>query len=560
LERFINILVIDSNPINIKDLRIMLSFGGNNLIFCKDETSALPVLEKRKVGIILINIQIEAINGFELLQRLKSNPNSKDAYKIVISESTSSGAKLVKGFKEGAVDYISSPFNPNLVKAKIEVFKSLYFKDRRINQLLENILPQTILQELSNVGKFSPKKIDEGVVLFTDFIAFTKSAKLQKPLQLLHELESYFTKFDEIMDRYQLEKIKTIGDAYMALAGVTEKNNNAAVRATLAAIEIRNYVISRRQLAIATNKAYWDIRIGIHLGPLVAGVIGSKKISFDVWGDTVNIAARAEQNSIENSITITDAVVEKIASYFDLIHRGEVKLKYGSTADMFFVDQLKTEYSLFNEGKLPNRELRMACDLPPMDFEFARRFIINKLKSSLPEELDYHNIKHTLNVEKAAIRIAKLEGVSGEELILLRTAVLFHDAGFIVRYSKNEEFGIKMAEVELKKFAYVDHQIKTVTDIISSTQRDASPKTLLEKIMCDADHDYLGRADYHNVAKTLRNELANYGKPMTDLEWVDFQIQYLEKVHRFYTETAINIRKRSKVFRINELKEMKSKL
>ena len=78
--------------------------------------------------------------------------------------------------------------------------------------------------------------------------------------------------------------------------------------------------------------------------------------------------------------------------------------------------------------------------------------------------------------------------------------------------------------------------------------------------MCDADHDYLGRADYHNVAKTLRNELANYGKPMTDLEWVDFQIQYLEKVHRFYTETAINIRKRSKVFRINELKEMKSKL
>lgn len=560
VERFINILVIDNNSDNVNSLRAMLSGGGNNMIFCENETSALPILEKRKVGIVLINIQSKSVNGFELLQRLKSNPNSRDAYKIVISESTSSGARLVKGFKEGAVDYISTPFNANLVKAKIEVFKSLYFKDRRINQLLENIFPQTILQDLSTIGKFSPKKIDEGVVLFTDFVAFTKSAQNQTPLKLLHELEGYFNKFDKIIERYQLEKIKTIGDAYMALAGVTEQNSNAAIRATLAAIEIRDYVINRKQLAIATNSPYWDIRIGLHLGPLVAGVIGSKKISFDVWGDTVNIAARAEQNSMENSITVTDAVVEKIQDYFDVTHRGEVKLKYESHADMFFVNQLKQEHSLFNEGKLPNSALRIACDLPPMDFEFARRFIINKLKSSLPDELDYHNIKHTLNVEKAAIRIAKLEGVSGEELILLRTAVLFHDAGFILRYSKNEEFGIKMAEIELKKFGYNEHQIKVVSDIITATRREVCPITLLEMIMCDADHDYLGRADYHNVAKTLRNELANYGKPMNEIEWIEFQIEYLENIHIYHTQTSKNIRDRGKSFRIKELKEMKAKL
>jgi len=560
VERFINILVIDNNPFNINDLRSVLLGGGNNLIFCEDEISALPVLEKRKVGIILINIQSKSVNGFELLQRLKSNPNSRDSYKIVISESTSSGARLVKGFKEGAVDYISSPFNPNLVKAKIEVFKSLYFKDRRINQLLENIFPQTVLQDLSSIGKYSPRKVDEGVVLFTDFIAFTKSAKLQNPLELLHELESYFSKFDEIIERYSLEKIKTIGDAYMALAGVTEKNSNAAVRATLAAVEIRNYVINRKQLARATNSAYWDIRIGLHLGPLVAGVIGSKKISFDVWGDTVNIAARAEQNSVENSITVTDAVINYIHPYFDVIHRGEVQLKYGSHADMFFVEQLKTEHSLFNEGKLPNRKLRIACDLPPMDFEFARRFIINRLKSSLPDELDYHNIKHTLNVEKAAIRIARLEGIDGEELILLRTAVLFHDAGFILRYSQNEEFGIRMAEVELKKFGYSDEQIKIISEIISATRKDVSPKSLLEMIMCDADHDYLGRADYHNVARTLRNELSNYGVTMTDVEWIDFQIQYLENVHRYFTLTSKNIRQKGKEARIRELKINRAKM
>lgn len=538
----------------------MLLGGGNNLIFCEDEVSALPILEKRNVGIILININSKSVNGFEFLQRLKSNPNSRDAYKIVISESSSSGARLVKGFKEGAVDYISSPFNTNLVKAKIEVFKSLYFKDQRISQLLENIFPQTTLQDLRAIGKFSPKKIDEGVVLFTDFIAFTKSAQLQKPLELLHELESYFNKFDEIIERYNLEKIKTIGDAYMALAGVTENNKNPAVRATLAAIEIRNYVINRKQLAKATNATYWNIRIGLHLGPLVAGVIGSKKISFDVWGDTVNIAARAEQHSVENSITVTDAVVNHVQNYFEVIHRGEIKLKYGAYADMFFVEQLKTEHSLFEEGKLPNSKLRIACDLPPMDFEFARRFIINKLKSSLPDELDYHNIKHTLNVEKSAIRIAKLEGVSSEDLIILRTAVLFHDAGFILRYTNNEEFGIKMAETELVKFGYNADQIKIISEIILSTRKDISPKTLLEMIMCDADHDYLGRADYHNVAKTLRIELANYDMPMNDLEWINFQIQYLENVHVYHTQTSKNIRERGKMSRVEELKEMRTAL
>ena len=170
---------------------------------------------------------------------------------------------------------------------------------------MENIFPSTILTDLNSLGRFSPKKVNEGVVLFTDFVAFTKSAKLKKPLELLRELEGYFKKFDEIMDRYCLEKIKTIGDAYMALAGVTEKNQNPAIRATLAAIEIRDYVISRKQLANATNTSSWDIRIGLHSGPLVAGIIGSKKISFDVWGDTVNIAARAEQNSVENNITVT---------------------------------------------------------------------------------------------------------------------------------------------------------------------------------------------------------------------------------------------------------------
>lgn len=538
----------------------MLSGNGNNLIFCEDEKAALPILKKRKVGIILINIQRESIDGFELLQRLKSNPNSADAYKIVISESTSSGARLVKGFKEGAVDYISSPFNPNLVKAKIEVFKTLYFKDQRINQLLQNIFPQNVLSDLNTIGKFSPKRIEEGVVLFTDFVAFSKIAKHQKPMDLLRQLEEYFNKFDEIVERYDLEKIKTIGDAYMALGGVTETNKKPAVRACLAALEMRNYMTNRKQLAQATGNDFWEIRIGLHSGPLVAGIIGNKKMSFDVWGDTVNIAARAEQHSSADSITVTDRIAGHVLPYFDLKHRGEVEIKYGGQVDMFYLQHLKSEYSLFEEGNLANSKLRKSCDLVNMDFEFARRHIINKLKSSLPDELDYHSLKHTLNVEKAAVRIAKLEGVEGEDLILLKTAVLFHDSGFILQYDHNENIGAEFVRRELPKFGYNTEQIEAIAQIIMSTTREIEPKTLLEKIMCDADHDYLGRADYFLVSKKLRNELEVQGKKMSDIDWIEYQLNYLENIHKFYTETAHNIRNKGKMKRIQELKQKQEDL
>jgi HD superfamily phosphodiesterase len=195
-----------------------------------------------------------------------------------------------------------------------------------------------------------------------------------------------------------------------------------------------------------------------------------------------------------------------------------------------------------------------------MDFEHARKTILNRLKSSLPDELTYHDIKHTLNVEKAAERFAKLEGIKGEELILLRTAVLFHDAGYILSNEGNEEIAIKLMKNELLNFGYTDEQITKVADIIRATIKGTKPTSLLEMIMCDADHDYLGRADYHSVASKLRIELEEQGKAMTDTEWIHFQLNYLEREHRYHTETARNIRLPGKKRRIEELKFQLSNL
>lgn len=560
MERYINILIIEDNTDNIESLKSILLRSGNNLIFCKNEAEAYATLRNITVGIILINLESVEIDSFKLLQELSESEFSRNAFKIVISNDSFTGSKLVRGLREGAVDYIETPFDHNLITAKIEVFKSLYFKNLRISQLLENIFPKNVLDDLETVGKFSPKRIENGVVLFTDFIDFTKYAKETKPIELLHKLEFHFNKFDEIIERYKLEKVKTVGDAYMALSGVTEDHKHPALRAVLAALEIRNFVTNQKLIAQATNDTYWDIRIGIHSGPLVAGIIGTKKISFDVWGDTVNIAARAEQNSTSNNITITDAIAQQIEPHLDLTYRGEIDIKHGGFVKMYFVNHIKRKYSLFNEGIFPNRNLRLKCDLPPMDFESARRHMINKLKSSLPFDLAYHNINHVLGVEKSAARICRLEGVNGTDLILLKTAVLFHDAGYIIQYKNNEDFGKKLARIELPKFGYSEEHIDIICNIIDKTKKDEKPETLLQMIMRDADHDYLGRADYHMIAKNLRAELESYGTVMEEIEWLDFQINYLENKHKYYTRTAQNIRGKRKIQRVKELKNKRELL
>lgn len=553
MERFINILIVDPDEKIRLGLKEILSGGGNNTLSTDTIEEAIQIIEKKGVGIIIVAIDVLGYD-FEKLELLRSISIFKNNYILIISKTNAEGSTLVKAISKGAVDFINYPFNPNLIRSKVEVYKSLYYKDQRIGQLLENIFPPTILEELSNNGKFSPKRVEHGVVLFTDFVDFSSKSKDTQPLQLIRKLEKYFTRFDEIVGKYNLEKIKTIGDAYMALSGVTEAEPMPATRACLAALEMREFLRTERDVAIALGKDFWEIRIGLHMGPLVAGIIGSAKFSFDVWGDTVNIASRAESATQRGKITVTSTIADEVASYFDLRPRGQKEIhKRGGTIEMFYLERLKTEHCLYGDGKSANSALRESCGLPSMDFEHLRSEIINRLKSLLPEKIRYHDIPHTLNVEKAAIRYAQLEGIANEDLFLLRTAVLFHDAGFVRQYFANEDFGIRMAGSILPSFGYTIEQIDIISNIINATKSAVEPITPLEKIMCDADHDYLGRPDYHSIANKLRKEMEEYDRSFSDEEWYRFQLDFLENHHRYYTETARNIRAQGKRNRILEL-------
>ncbi|TPV33430.1 tetratricopeptide repeat protein [Paucihalobacter ruber] len=208
-------------------------------------------------------------------------------------------------------------------------------KDRS-DKLLLNILPEETAQELKDNGKVEAKKYPSATVLFSDFKGFTSYAENLSPEQLVQTIDHYFSKFDLIMEKYGLEKIKTIGDAYMAVGGLSYDNVDQAKEMVLAAKEMNDFV---NQAKIDDNTtATFDIRIGINTGPVVAGVVGTKKFAYDIWGDTVNIASRMESNSEPGRINISENTYEIIKNDFNCDYRGELDVKNRGKLKMYFVN------------------------------------------------------------------------------------------------------------------------------------------------------------------------------------------------------------------------------
>ena len=207
----------------------------------------------------------------------------------------------------------------------------------RSNNLLLNILPEETALELKKNGKVQAKKFESVTVLFTDFEGFTHYAEKLPPEKLVESIDYYFSKFDTIMEKYNLEKIKTVGDAYMCAGGLPFPTGDHAYKMTLAALEIARFVDISEEL-ITQNQTHFKIRIGINTGPLVAGVVGIKKFSYDIWGDTVNIASRMESNSEPGRINISEHTYQIIKNDFDCEYRGEIEVKNKGMMKMYFVN------------------------------------------------------------------------------------------------------------------------------------------------------------------------------------------------------------------------------
>jgi class 3 adenylate cyclase len=219
-----------------------------------------------------------------------------------------------------------------------------------------NTLPLKIADELKQTGKVKPVHYESASILFTDFKDFSKLAEQLTPEELVNELDYCFSYFDMVIEAHNLEKLKTIGDSYMCVAGIPTPSPSHAIDAVLAALQIRAFMGWRRHEKALKNQPHWEIRLGIHSGPLLAGVIGKKKFTYDVWGDAVNTASRMESSSLPGAINVSQSTFELIKDFFECEYRGKIAVKNKGDIDMYFVNSIKKNLSLDPVGLLPNDE------------------------------------------------------------------------------------------------------------------------------------------------------------------------------------------------------------
>ena len=439
----------------------------------------------------------------------------------------------------------------------VEKQRLLQIEKDKTEKLLKNIIPESTADELKNKGTVSARAYKTVSVIFTDFVGFTKIADRMTPMELVGRLDVFFTKFDEIIVRNNLEKIKTIGDAYMCAGGVPVRNNTNPIDACIAALQIQDYMAKLKYEAIANGQEYWELRLGINTGEVTAGVIGSERLAYDIWGATVNQAQRMEMLGEPGRVTVTGNTFIRVEPYFECTFRGKAQSKSRGLIDMYTVDRIKPELSVNGEGIYPNERFHQIVNLhhfSSINYYKAERHIMKVLENGLSNKLHYHSIEHTKDVVKAVERIALSEGVTDEGLFLLKSAATYHDAGFVEQYDKNEPIGARLAEEILPKYGYKEQHIQTIKELIFVTQIPHQPKNKLEEIMCDADLDYLGRDDFHEIADRLRRELREHGKIDSDRKWDEMQVGFLN-MHKYFTETSLRTRKDKKQKNLEEVME-----
>lgn len=428
----------------------------------------------------------------------------------------------------------------NIIHERTE---EVVIQKEKADNLLERVLPKTTAKELKSGRKAGPYHYNMVTVLFSDIQGFTKIAEQMDSELLIDELDRFFLQFDTVVEKFNIEKIKTIGDAYMCAGGIPVKNRTNPVEVVLAAMEMQIFMKELKRKSKDDSAHIWDLRIGIDTGPVVAGVLGRSKISYDIWGGTVNTASRMEASGEPGKINITENTYMLIKDYFICQYRGKMPVKYKGEIDMYFVEGFMPHLSSDIKGQIPNQAF--FTHLQILRINDVEEFVLSKLEDGLPDNLYYHNVKHTIDVVTQVELIGRSEGVGDEDMLILKTSALFHDMGHLINYDTHEEESVKLARKILPEYHYDEKQIERICQLIIVTKMPPEPKNLLEEIICDADLDYLGRTDFVPVSINLYKELAERKKIDSILEWNQMQYKFIRN-HHYFTKTAQKLREVNK--------------
>lgn len=330
------VLIVDDTEANV-DILVEALADVCDIAVAMDGESALEIVAESPVDLILLDVMMPGIDGFEVCRRLKAAPQTAHIPVIFITAMTDLESKT-KGFEIGAVDYVTKPFEIREVQARTRTHLELVLQREKSEQLLANILPRKVIDELKTHGASKPELFPDVTILFSDVTNFTHTSSQFSPDLIIDGLSEMFTAFDAIMERHGCERIKTIGDAYLAVCGMPEQTPDHARHMVEAAQDMVRYLDERNRAIEAADAGIpWEVRIGVHTGEVVGGIVGTTKYIYDVFGDAVNTASRAEQASEPMRITVTHATYELAGDSIDFEARGPVELKGKGSVPLYFV-------------------------------------------------------------------------------------------------------------------------------------------------------------------------------------------------------------------------------
>lgn len=344
------ILVVDDNDMNRDLLRRRLQRQGHVIVMVEDGQSALDILKTQSFDLILLDIMMPGMNGYQVLEHLKADSTLKHIPVIMIS-ALDDIESVVRCIELGAEDYLFKPFNPTLLKARINaclekkwlrdqeqaVFKQLQIEQEKSEQLLLNILPLPIANRLKQGERTIADNFEEVTVLFADIVNFTEFSADLSANALVELLNEIFSTFDQLAAQHGLEKIKTIGDAYLAVGGLPTPRTDHAEAIAEMALDMQKAITQFNVLSKTGDTYPLSMRIGINTGPVGAGVIGIKKFTYDIWGDTVNIASRMESLGLPGHIQVTSTTYSRLKTRYRFQERGMIEVKGKGEMQTYFL-------------------------------------------------------------------------------------------------------------------------------------------------------------------------------------------------------------------------------
>jgi class 3 adenylate cyclase len=428
------------------------------------------------------------------------------------------------------------------LKEKYKLLSELYEQQ---SDEMEQYRQQTRSSEKAKISK--QMRFNMVTVLFVEIKGFSgiMETALDATKQM-DELDLYLFRFNEIIKKRHLVKIHSIGDNFICAGGFPEKNVTNPITVTLAAFEMLHLIDTGVQQA-------WSLNIGIHTGTVTTAIEGKGQSIYHIKGDTLNVVSRIVSVGQKNTINISATTYELIKELFDCTYLNSLPVKYQNNLALYTVNGIHPQFAADNTRRLPNAAFRTQFLL--FQFGDLQEYILDMLENGLPEFLYYHNVKHTVDVVTESELIGWAEGLDDHPLLMLKTAALFHDTGHIISYADHEERSTEIARKTLPAYSYTPEEIDEICRIIMATKLPPNPSDILESIICDADLDYLGRADFIPVSNALYEELKAQNKMPSLNEWNKQQLKFISS-HQYFTQTGQKLREVKKQEQIERIKKL----